>query len=98
MSQPKAAASNQMSPKRLHQECSNYFTLNHSRRSLSNAVGALDHSAKYDYYPHDKKSAQWQGEGRYRFSGPFTRMAVKGEVTKSGQCGFRLPGYLEDPK
>ena len=46
----------------------------------------------------EKKAPQWVGAGRYRFSGPFTRMAVKGEVNRNYTCGTRYPGYLKDPK
>ena len=88
---------------KIHHECTNYHTLNLPRRAPSYTVNKQ--SAKFDYqYPtknafYERRQApQWHGAGRYRFTGPFTRMAVKGEVQSEGRCGTMVPGYIADPK
>ena len=82
---------------KIHEECTNYKTLNYPGRAPSNkARGSND--CKLDVYGNRKVNPDWKGETRYRFTGPFTRMAVKGEVTSQYQCGARYPCYIEDPK
>jgi len=95
-------------PKEIRDECdpdSPYLHhLNLPRRSISYKVDKK--SVRYDYYgPYDcygrrrKQTApQWHGTGRYRFSGPFTRLAVKGEVKGMWRCGAQYPACIEDPK
>ena len=90
-------------PKEIRDECdpdSPYLHhLNLPRRSISYKVDRK--SFRVDYYTESwrKRTApQWHGTGRYRFSGPFTRLAVKGEVKGKWRCGTRYPAYNEDPK
>ena len=89
---------NQMSQdfqNKIHEECSNYKTFHNPGRAVSNKVSSQ--SYKIDTHNVNKYS-DWQGEDRYRFVGPFTRMAVKGEVNRGYQCGTQSPGYIVDPK
>ena len=92
-------------PKEIRDECDPddpyLHHLNLPRRSISYKVDKK--SARFDYYAeraHFRKrtAPQWHGTGRYRFSGPFTRLAVKGEVKGKWRCGTRYPAYIEDPK
>ena len=82
---------------KINEECTNYKTLNYPGRAPSNKARGY-HDCKLDSYGNSRANPDWQGENRYRFTGPFTRMAVKGEVTSQYQCGAELPCYIEDPK
>ena len=92
-------------PQEIRDECdpdSPYLHhLNLPRRSISYKVDKK--SARFDYYAEragfrKQTAPQWHGTGRYRFSGPFTRLAVKGEVKGQWRCGTQHPAFIEDPK
>ena len=92
-------------PKKIQDECTNYMTLDSPRRATSYTVNRK--TAKYDYYSYiflrknerrKEMAPQWGGPGRYRFTGPFTRMAVRGEVSGNWRCGAECPVYIKDPK
>merc|ERR1712126_21428 len=81
--------------KKIHDECHNYKTLNYPGRAITNHKA----SRMDTYGSPDWTSPDWKGRNRYRFTGPFTRMAVKGEVHNHMQCGsWGAPGYIADPK
>ena len=91
--------------KKIQDECTNYMTLDSPRRATSYTVNRK--TAKYDYYSYiflrknerrKEMAPQWGGPGRYRFTGPFTRMAVRGEVSGNWRCGAECPVYIKDPK
>ena len=87
-------------PKKIQAECAYYHTLDNPRRATTFVANNV--SAKEDCYykaslDRETIAPQWGGTGRYRFSGPFTRMAVKGEVKGNWQCGTEYPVYIEDP-
>jgi len=97
------AAQNQMGhhqqKQKIHEECSNYKTFHNPGRAISNKVDDLSYKTDVGCMAYNaNKYSDWQGEDRYRFFGPFTRMAVKGEVNSNYQCGTQCPGYIVDPK
>ena len=87
---------NQQQDRQIQEDCSNYKTLNDSGRNVYNTVD--EWNAKQDRIGATNKEPQWEGSGRYRFDGPFTRMAVQGEVNRTHQCGTVSPGYIVDPQ
>ena len=102
------AAQNQMGhhhhhqqKQKIHEECSNYHTLSSPIRAISNSNSQTRWSDNlgYQVWSSFRTMPDWRGHARYRFTGPFTRMAVKGEVNSSSvQCGTRYPAYIADPK
>jgi len=84
----------------IHEECTKYKTLNYTGRAPSNRASKyLGRGYKVDCDSCSNGNPDWKGSNqRYRFTGPFTRMAVKGEVTSQFQCGAYAPCYIEDPK
>jgi len=112
------AAQNQMGhhhqqKQKIQDECSNYHSLSSPIRAISNSNSNTrrvwsDNSGYHGTPPGldgtiSEKMSDWGGHARYRFTRPFTRMAVQGEVnhlSSSAQlsCGTRHPAYIADPK
>ena len=87
-------------PKKIQAECAYYHTLDNPRRATTFVANNM--TAKMDayykaYVDRETIAPQWGGTGRYRFSGPFTRMAVKGEVSGNWHCGVQYHFYIDDP-
>ena len=83
---------------KIHDECHNYKTLNYHGRAITNRPKSYK-ASRTDIYGSPIANPDWKGRNRYRFTGPFTRMAVKGEVHNNMQCGcWGAPGYIADPK
>jgi len=106
------AAQNQMGhqnqqKQKIQDECSNYHTFSSTSRAISNSNSKTKRWSDNLWYKmctRCQTMPDWRGHARYRFTGPFTRMAVQGEVNSSSrdrrsiQCGTKHPAYIADPK